>query len=433
MHYYSTNDNNLRISFRQAVLSGIAPDGGLYMPESIPELPAGLLDRMPQMTLADIAVEVIRPFVQPMSESDLEKITRNSISFPAPLTEVSGNLDILELWHGPTLAFKDFGARFLAHMLTHILEQERKEILVLVATSGDTGSAVAEGFYGMPGITVGLLYPSGKVSWIQEKQLTTVGGNVHAFEIDGSFDDCQRLVKEAFADQELSRQFYLTSANSINICRLLPQMFYYFYAYSRKHHDRSEPVFCVPSGNFGNLTAGLIAWKMGLPAAGFIAAVNANRVFESYIRTGEFIPVKAVPTLSNAMDVGDPSNFSRISDIFNRDVAAMRRCISSYSIDDGKTKEGIREMWRKYGYLIDPHGAVGYEALKLHQAQQSAGQSFILLETAHPAKFKDIVEQAVDVTISMPGHLAQVLKKEKKSVRVNPSYPEFKKQLIKTM
>ena len=385
------------------------------------------------MTLAEIALEVIRPYVQPLDDHFLTKIVRDSVSFPAPLTELSDTLNILELWHGPTLAFKDFGARFLARMLSCYLEEEKKDILVLVATSGDTGSAVASGFYGMPGIKVGLLYPGGKVSWIQEKQLTTVGGNVFAFEVEGSFDDCQRLVKKAFADSDLSGTYYLTSANSINICRLLPQMFYYFYAVSRIGQRKTPPTVCVPSGNFGNLTAGLIARKMGLEIDRFIAAVNSNRVFESFLDSGEYNPARAIPTLSNAMDVGDPSNFYRIRDLFSDDLHEICRYISSYSISDEETKEGIREMWEKYGYMIDPHGAVGYEAIKKHKQTGFTDQKYILLETAHPAKFKDIMEQVIDTEITMPERLAQALKKEKSAFRVKNTYEDFRTQLMHTI
>ncbi len=433
MRYYSINNKNLRVSFREAVLSGIAQDGGLFMPDVIPVLPDRLISNMSDMTLPEIAGEVIRPFVQPMDDSILWKIIHDSISFSAPLEEISDTLKVLELWHGPTLAFKDFGARFLARVLSLLLNEEKKDILILVATSGDTGSAVASGFYGMPGITVGLLYPTGKVSWIQEKQLTTAGGNVIAFEVDGSFDDCQRLVKQAFADKELDKTFYLTSANSINICRLLPQMFYYFYAVSRIRRSGRPLTVCVPSGNFGNLAAGLIAWKMGLKIDSFIAAVNTNRVFPDFLQTGEFRPQSAKRTLSNAMDVGNPSNFYRIRDLFNGEINALRRIIKSYSVDDEDTKSGIREMWQQFRYLIDPHGAVGYQAIKLHHTDIRDNRQYILLETAHPAKFKDIMERVIDVRIEIPDRLAQILTRKKSAIPVRNSYIEFRQKLIKTM
>ena len=433
MKYYSTNNKNLRVSFREAVLSGIAPDGGLYMPEIIPVLPDALIGGMDRMALDEIAGEVIRPFVQPMDDQILNRIVRESISFPAPLIKLTDRLSILELWHGPTLAFKDFGARFLAGMLGEFLQQEKKDILILVATSGDTGSAVAGGFYGMPGIKVGLLYPHGKVSWIQEKQLTTTGGNVLAFEVNGSFDDCQMLVKKAFADGELARKYYLTSANSINICRLLPQMFYYFYGVSRMDGAGNPPTICVPSGNFGNLTAGIISWKMGLPAEGFIAAVNANRVFADYLTSGVYQPKPAVQTLSNAMDVGDPSNFHRISDLFGGGVEEIRRLIKSYSISDKETRAGIREVHDKYDYRIDPHGAVGYQAIKKDRTEHNGDSRYILLETAHPAKFNDVMEDVLGVPLEYPERLAESLKKQKSAISVGKDYKDFKDNLIRVI
>ncbi len=430
MKYYSTKNKINRVSFREAVLTGIAADGGLFMPEIFPVIPAETIAAMSDMTLAEIALKVVRPFVQPLDDTVLETMVRESINFSAPIKELSDTLKIVELWHGPTLAFKDFGARFLARMLSWTLKEEKKNVLILVATSGDTGSAVAQGFYGMPGITVGLLYPKGKVSWIQEKQLTTVGGNVYAFEVDGSFDDCQRLAKHAFADCELHDHFYLTSANSINICRLLPQMFYYFFAVSRMHKQGRPVVVCVPCGNFGNLTAGLIAGKMGLPVERYIAAVNANRVFAEFMKSGNFVPRSAIPTISNAMDVGDPSNFYRIWDLFNGDIDMMRRQINSYSIDDTDTKSGIREMWEQYDYLIDPHGAVGYQAIKQHRKNNRGDYQYILLETAHPAKFKDIMETVIDAKIEMPEQLGRALEKDKTAIAVKNTYEDFRQQLM---
>jgi len=359
MYFYSTNDRDLRATFRQAVINGIAPDGGLYMPSEFPELNyfhGG--DSLP-VDFNEIAYEIAGQFVTDINHSDLQTIISGAFNFDIPLKALDDKSFILELFHGPTLAFKDFGARFLARILAKYVEHESKKIVILVATSGDTGSAVASGFYGMDGIEVGLLYPSKMVSNIQEKQLTTMGGNIHAFEVEGTFDDCQELVKKAFLDTDLKSEFNLSSANSINIARLLPQSFYYIYACGQLRKPGDDVIFCVPSGNFGNLTAGLFAWRMGLPVERFLAAVNSNKAFPDYLNSGQFTPRKAKKTYSNAMDVGNPSNIYRILDLFDHSVSGVRAQIYSDTVSDEETLQTMRDCYSEYQYILDPHGAVG--------------------------------------------------------------------------
>jgi threonine synthase len=438
MEFYSTKNNNTRVTFRDAVIKGIAEDGGLYVPSVYPRLKPAFLSALAETTMAEIGFTVTRQFCEDISNNDLQTILEKTLTFGFPLIPLADTISVLELFHGPTLAFKDLGARFLANLLSYYLQQRDKEILVLVATSGDTGSAVAHGFYGLAGFKVGLLYPSKKVSHIQEQQLTTLDKNIYALEIDGTFDDCQAMVKRAFRDPELHKKFYLTSANSINIARLLPQSFYYFHAYGQLHSRRQssgEVIFSVPCGNFGNLTAGLIAAEMGLPVKRFIAAVNSNTVFPEYLSSGEFKPRPALKTLSNAMDVGNPSNVQRILSLCGNKISALRAMIYSCSISDAETIAGIREVYTKYGYVIDPHGAVGYKALNRFQAQQkdkikSAPENYITLETAHPAKFLDIVAPALNIEIDMPPRLAVVMHKQKKSIFLPNDFGELKSRLL---
>lgn len=440
MKFYSTNNKQVQVSFREAVLSGIADDVGLFMPNEIPKLPESFFHNIEKYTFQEIGFEVAKLFIDDINETDLRSLINRAISFPAPLVQLSKNISILELFHGPTLAFKDFGAQFLANLLTHYLSErsfgkdEKKETLILVATSGDTGSAVANGFYEKEGIKVALLYPGGKVSKTQEQQLTTLGKNIFAFEINGVFDDCQRLVKQAFHDSDLKNIFSMTSANSINIARLLPQSFYYFEAY-KQVKDKSLPfVVSVPSGNFGNLTAGLIAQSMGLPVHKFIAAVNANDVFLNYLRSGKYEPKPSVLTLSNAMDVGNPSNFTRIISLFKNDIDLIRKKITSSSSDDEQTLSAIKEVKEKYHYTVDPHGAVGYLALKKYfqdTAQENA--SGVILGTAHPAKFSEIVDKALEEKISIPERLSACFEKEKAALKTGKDYASFKEALIQTI
>ncbi len=432
MHFYSTNDKNIHVSFRQAVLNGIAPDGGLYMPSEFPRPVFMDPDSSIPGDFGEIAFEIAKKFVSDISESDLLNIITDAFNFAVPLIRLDEKNYVLELFHGPTLAFKDFGARFLARILAKYVEHESKKIIILVATSGDTGSAVASGFYGVDGIEVGLLYPSGMVSEIQEKQLTTMGGNIHAFEVDGTFDDCQQLVKNAFLDEQLKTEFYLSSANSINIARLLPQSLYYIHAFGQLIKSSGDAVFCVPSGNFGNLTAGLFARAMGLPVNAFIAAVNANQVFSQYLKSGEFKPQKAIKTYSNAMDVGNPSNFYRITDLFNQSLADMRTHIYSDSVTDEETLQTIKDCYQRYRYILDPHGAVGLTVSHRYHRLVNADAKIITLETAHPGKFADSVEKALSIDIEIPEVLRNAIKKQKVAEKISTEYHPFKEMIIDT-
>ncbi|MDP3150391.1 MAG: threonine synthase [Ignavibacteria bacterium] len=434
MKFYSTNNKQTHVSFREAVLKGIADDGGLFMPNEIPKLPESFFREIEKYSFQEIGYEVAKFFIDDIDEQDLRRIINQAVSFPAPLVPLSENISVLELFHGPTLAFKDFGAQFLANLIEHYLKDEEKETLILVATSGDTGSAVANGFYEKRGIKVALLYPGGKVSKTQEQQLTTLGKNIFAFEVEGVFDDCQQLVKQAFHDNELKNIFSMTSANSINIARLLPQSFYYFEAY-KQIKDKSLPfVISVPSGNFGNLTAGLIAQAMGLPIEKFIAAVNANDIFPKYLENGEYKPKDSVQTISNAMDVGNPSNFARIISLFDNDVESIRNTISSSSYSDEQTLSAIKEVKEQFGYTIDPHGAVGYLALKKYLENcENKNVNAVILETAHPSKFSEIVDEVLNEKTKMPERLSACLVKEKKSVLTQKDYASFKEALIKTI
>ncbi len=430
MQFYSTKDHQHLVNFREAVLNGIAPDGGLYLPVELPPLNKSYVDSLKNLSFQEISFDIAKIFVDNISDNDLQSIIEQTFTFDAPLIQLSEYLSVLELFHGPTLAFKDFGARFLANTMSFFTRGEDKNIVILVATSGDTGSAVAHGFYGNERIRVALLYPSGKVSKIQEQQLTTLEKNVQAFEIEGTFDECQRLVKTAFLDAQLKKDYIISSANSINIARLLPQSFYYFYAYAKSPNPKESILFSVPCGNFGNLTAGIIAYKIGLPVQKFIAAVNENDVFVHYLTTGEYKPKTAVKTLSNAMDVGNPSNFDRIVDLFNQDRVEIQKIMESYSVSDDMIKEGIKEVYKKFGYLIDPHGAVGYQALKNVRGQSEKQSHRIILETAHPAKFLDIVSPVINKKIDMPERLQDCLEKQKNSIRVSDDYSEFKSELL---
>ncbi len=438
MKLYSTNNRGKLVGFKEALMKGLAEDGGLYTPNEIGMVSDKFLGKIKGIKkgnsidiLHEIALEIATVLIgEDIEQKTLKKIIEEALNFDANLVDLNDNVHALELFHGPTLAFKDFGARFLARLMSHFLGKIDKEVIVLAATSGDTGSAVASGFLNTPGIRVVLLYPSGKVSKIQEQQLTTMGGNITALEVDGVFDDCQRLVKEAFVDSDLNKKLILTSANSINIGRLLPQIFYYFYAYYQLK-DKSKPVvISVPSGNFGNLTAGLIAKKMGLPVTRFIAAINANNTFEKYLHTGQFIPQKSIRTMSNAMDVGNPSNFARIMELYEHDLEKVKSDIWSKSFSDKETLSAIKEVYKKYNYLLDPHGAVAYLGLIEYQKthQETNGIFFI---TAHPAKFADIVEPIIEEKIQIPYRLEQCLKKEKQTIKIKADFIDFKNYLLK--
>jgi threonine synthase len=431
MKYYSISNINHVVSLKEAVLNGLAPDNGLYMPKRIPMFPSDYFSSLPEKSFTEIAFDVASAFLRgDIPQEKLKSIVDHTISFETPLVEVEKNIFALELFHGPTLAFKDFGARFMSQVLGYFAAQQKREIVILVATSGDTGSAVANGFLGVPGTRVVVLYPTGKVSEIQEKQFTTLGNNITALEVDGTFDDCQRLVKQAFSDPELKTSFLLSSANSINIARLIPQAFYYFYAWSRMK-QREDVVFSVPSGNFGNLTAGLIVKKMGLPIQHFIAATNINDVVPEYLRTGNFSPRPSNTTISNAMDVGNPSNFARMLNLFQNDQTSMSNLISGYPFTDDETRAAMKKVFTESNYVLDPHGAVGYLGLKKYRMTDNC--SGVFLETAHPAKFKEVVEQTLEQAIEIPTSLKKFLSKEKVTVKTPSDFFGFKKILTNSL
>lgn len=427
MLYYSTRHNTPKASLREAVIRGLAPDRGLYMPETVPPLPERFFRTMQGMSLPEIARTVAAAFFkEDIPKEELDTIVADTLNFDIPLKEVEEGIHVLELFHGPTFAFKDIGARFMARMLSFFVRERRQDdVTVLVATSGDTGSAVANGFLGVKGIRVFVLYPSGKVSNIQEAQFTTLGENITALEIAGTFDDCQALVKSAFMDGELNRRLRLTSANSINVARFLPQSFYYFHAWSLLAAEKT--VIAVPSGNLGNLTAGLFAKRMGLPVSRFIAANNRNDLFRRYIASGEYRPGRSIQTIANAMDVGNPSNFDRILDLYRHSHAEISRDISAFAYDDATIRSAIREVYNRSHYLLDPHGACAYLALKEGKKPDEEG---IFLATAHPAKFKEVVEECVQSSVSIPEKLSAFTKRKKRSIKLPNDFPTLKKSLI---
>lgn len=427
MEFYSLTDSSIRRSFRDATIEGQAPDGGLYFPSAIPQLPQGF--DWKRAGKEEIAYQLIRPFAgDDLSETVLRRIVSETIDFDVPLVPVYDDLWSLELFHGPTLAFKDTGARFMSRCLGEFAAGGDRKITVLVATSGDTGGAVASGFHNVEGVEVVILYPSGKVSPVQEKQLTTLGRNIHALEVQGNFDDCQQMVKRAFRDPDLKQALFLTSANSINVARWLPQQFYYAFALQQWMHDES-PVFVVPSGNFGNICAGMMAWKAGLPVKHFVAACNENDVVPRYLLSGDYQPAPAVATISNAMDVGNPSNFVRISQIFNNDIHELRQHLTGYRTSDARTREQLAATWQQTGYLPDPHGAVAIDAFFQHKA---AGHNdlAIFLETAHPIKFPEVVEDIIDNELPLPDSVAGIILKKKEATLIPNDYDAFKTILL---
>lgn len=426
MKFFSTNESGALVDAKTAVLNGLAPDGGLYVPTQIPRLPSSFFAALPEMPFPDIATQVAREFLsEDVPQDVLERIANEAFDFSVPLVQLDVETAVLELFHGPTFAFKDFGARFMARLMAYFTKDLEKELVVLVATSGDTGSAVAHGFFNVPGIRVVVLYPSGKVSPLQEKMLTTMGGNITTLEVDGTFDDCQRLVKQAFVDQELSQQFFLTSANSISIARLIPQSFYYFYAYGQLPPSDVPVVFSVPSGNFGNVTAGLYAKKMGLPVSRLIGATNANDVVPHYYTDGVFQPCPSVATISNAMDVGNPSNFARVQHLYPT-VDALRADFWTSSFTDVETRAAIQSVFQKYGYVCDPHGAVGYCGLERYRKETGSDVRGIVLETAHPAKFRESVEPLIGQTVPLPQPLADCMTRTKQATFLSPSLDALK-------
>lgn len=429
MKYFSLNKQAPPVSFRDATIAGQAPDKGLYFPESIPSLPYTSVQALQDADPVEIGYNVMKPYVGgEIPDEALRKIIAETIAFPIPLKPVTPSISSLELYHGPTMAFKDVGARFMSRCLGYFSHEKKRRVLVLVATSGDTGGAVADGFSGVDGVDVVILYPSGKVSPVQELQLTTYGGNIHALEVNGDFDACQKIVKQAFADEELRTSLFLTSANSINVARWLPQQIYYFLGLRQWTTD-DPPVICVPSGNFGNICAGMMAWRSGLPVKHFIAACNANRVVPEYISTGNYMPQQAVPTISNAMDVGDPSNFVRILNIFSYTYPLVKEMMSSQSVSDSETEAAIARVYREHGYLLDPHGAVAYAALE-HYLNAHPEQKGFILETAHPVKFPASVERIIGTTLQLPPQAAALVGRKKKAIKVNASFHDIRDILL---
>lgn len=424
MKYYSTKGTVEPVSFKEAIFKGLPSDNGLFMPEQIPELPSSFFDRISSMNLPEIGFEVIRPFVDgEIPDNDLKKIIEETLNFEIPLVKIKNGVYSLELFHGPTLAFKDVGARFLARSLSYFTKKEEKKLTVLVATSGDTGSAVANGFYNVPNIEVIILYPSGGVSDFQEQQMTTLGGNITALEVEGTFDDCQKLVKEAFLNKELRTSKNLTSANSINMARLLPQSVYYFYAWAQlSEEEKKNVVFSIPSGNYGNISAGMIAQKMGLPIKHFLACSNSNDTVPMYLWNGNFDPKPSVATISNAMDVGNPSNFVRMLEMSDKSHHKMVDKITGYAYTDESTRATIKRTYALTGYVLDPHGAVGYMGLLDYQkSHEVAG---IVLETAHPIKFNTTVEEETGKVVAMPSHI-ELTNLKKKSIPFSKDFNDF--------
>ncbi len=429
MKYFSLNHNSKSTLFHNAVKRGLAPDRGLYFPETIPQLPQSFFDGIEKMSIPEMAYRVIKPYVgNKFLKEKLMEIVKETLDFDFPIIDISDNIAALELFQGPTLAFKDVGARFMARSLGHLNRDSNEEITVLVATSGDTGGAVANGFLGVEGINVVILYPKGKVSEIQEKQLTTLGQNITAFEVDGVFDDCQEMVKSAFLDPGLS-SLNITSANSINVARWLPQMFYYFIACRALKSKNKRLVFSVPSGNFGNICAGIMGQQMGLPIDHFIASTNVNDAVPRYLETGTYNPMPTIQTISNAMDVGNPSNFVRIQKIFNNDSVKMKKNLSGYRYTDQQTRKALKEIYDLKNYIADPHGAVGYLGLKEYLNQQKEDFYGVFLETAHPVKFLDSVNKTLKLEVEIPERLKDTLSKEKVSVPIK-DYSELKAYLL---
>lgn len=430
MNFYSLHKNAPKVSFKEAVINGIAPDSGLYFPEQIPQLPTSFFDNIQELSNLEIASSALMPYVkEDIPETILREILEEVLDFDFPLVPISENVSTLELFHGPTMAFKDVGARFMARSLGYFFKNSEEKVTVLVATSGDTGGAVANGFLGVAGVEVVILYPSGKVSDIQERQLTTLGHNITALKVNGTFDDCQRMVKRAFVDPSLKGKVQLTSANSINVARWLPQMLYFLFAYKHLKVKGKELVFSVPSGNFGNICAGMIAQRMGMPVRHFVASTNVNDTVPKYMQTAQYDPKPSTATISNAMDVGDPSNFVRIQHLYNDDFSQLKEHLSSYSFSDKETKEAIKILYAKAGYIADPHGAVGY--LGLRKYQEKHPDTFgVFLETAHPVKFLDVVSSTLNISLPLPPQIEKIMHKKKVSIAIS-EFEELKSFLLK--
>lgn len=430
MNYYSLNKTAPKADFREATIKGQAPDKGLYFPEKIPLIDPPVIENIESYSKEELAFLIMQPYVgETIDQKTLYRIVAETINFPFPLIRVNERIFSLELFHGPTLAFKDVGARFMSRCLGYFSQQQKGKVTVLVATSGDTGGAVANGFLGVDGVEVVILYPSGKVSTVQELQLTTCGRNITALEVNGSFDDCQAMVKDAFMDADLNQSLVLTSANSINVARWLPQQLYYFFAYQQWKEKNHPPVIAVPSGNFGNICAGLLAHVSGLPVQHFIAACNVNDAVPEYLRSGTYQPKTAVPTISNAMDVGSPSNFIRVMELFRNEYASIKEKISGYTVSDAITKQTIAEVYQQDGYTLDPHGAVGYYALNQYLSKHP-GQKGMILETAHPVKFPETVESMTGKKIEIPASAQYLFAKEKQSIQMGASFNQLKEWLL---
>ncbi len=430
MNYYSLNKKAPNTSFKDVVIKGLAPDKGLYFPESITPLGDDFFKNIDQLSHTEIAFQAIKQFVSPeIPEDVLKTIVEETLAFEFPVVQLNDNISTLELFHGPTMAFKDVGARFMARCLGYFNKDNTDEVTVLVATSGDTGGAVANGFLGVKGVNVVILYPSGKVSDIQEKQLTTLGQNITALEVNGTFDDCQAMVKTAFLDETLTSNMQLTSANSINVARWLPQLFYFMFAYKQLHKKYDDIVFSVPSGNFGNVCAGMMAQQLGLPINHFIASNNENNVVTEYLKTQLYTPKPSVQTISNAMDVGDPSNFIRIQEIYKNKFETLKDNVSSYNFSDDETREAMQEIYTQYNYVADPHGAVGYLGSKAY-LKENPNAHCVFLETAHPTKFLDVVEDVIKEKQPLPEQIQSVMGKEKVAVEIS-TYEDLKSYLLK--
>jgi threonine synthase len=432
MKLYSTNHQVPEVNLKEAVFKGLPDDNGLFMPEKIPTLPASFFENIDKLSFQDIAVEVCKALIgDEVPEAEIRSIINDVLTFDAPVVKVEDNIYVLELFHGPTLAFKDFGARFMARLMSYFLQKEKTEIMILVATSGDTGSAVAQGFLDKQGIKVTILYPSKKVSDLQEKQLTTLGKNITALEVLGTFDDCQRMVKQAFLDKEITSKINLSSANSINISRLIPQSFYYFYAYAQAKKLGKKVVFSVPSGNFGNICGGLIAKKMGLPVDMFVASTNVNDIMPKYINTGIFEAKPSIATISNAMDVGNPSNYPRVIELYGKDIDALRKDVVGKAYTDEATAAAVKSVYKATGYTMDPHGAVGYLGLKEYLKESGKDATGIFLATAHPAKFIEVVNDIIEKEVEIPVQLKELINKKKESIIIENDFEKLKSFLLK--
>ena len=426
MNYYSLHHKSPKTTFKNAVVQGLAKDRGIYFPETITPLSKEFINNIEEYSNQEIAYEVIKQFVgDEIPTSILKEIIKETVSFDFPVVKITDNIASLELFHGPTMAFKDVGAKFMAKCLEYFNQGNKDEVTVLVATSGDTGGAVANGFLGAKGVNVVILYPSGKVSDIQEKQLTTLGQNITALEVDGVFDDCQEMVKTAFLDEEIKRT--LTSANSINVARWLPQMFYFFFTYKELKKRNKELVFSVPSGNFGNICAGIMAQKLGLPVKHFVASTNVNDTVPNYLKDGKYTPKPSKATISNAMDVGNPSNFIRIQELYNNDLETIKKHFSSYSFSDDETREKMKAIYKDSGYVADPHGAVGYLGLEKYGLKEN--EFGVFLETAHPVKFLDVVEETLPVKVEIPVQIQKVINNKKVAIKAK-SYEDLKAFLM---